>query len=443
MAKSSNKKRAAIVGGGVAGLTCAYLLGRAGVSVDLFEAENELGGLARSFDLDGLKLERYHHFICLPDRHLVNLAAELGLAKALKWTRTQTTFFYEGRLYPFTSPWDLLKFQPLPFSSRLKTGLETVRWRSLKSWQQLDEISAKEFLISTLGRKAYDVIWAPLLSMKFGEFENTVSAAWLWHRIHRVANSRRSVFHPQVMGYFEGGTETLLKRLAELTAGQGAGIFCGAPVQAVMSQSGRVSGLKVAGAAREYETVILTAPLPESAALLPDELEETRSHLKQIPFIGVVCLVLWLDQSISGSFWCNIHDHRLAMNGIIDISRLNPATGRGGALVYIPHYRPVDSARFSLSDQELFDEFCEALPLLKPGMDKNSVRAFRVFRSQYAQAICSVGFLQKKPAHALGLKGLYLIDSTQMYPEDRTISGTIGLAKTISAMVLKELSQEK
>jgi len=75
MAKSSNKKRAAIVGGGVAGLTCAYLLGRAGVSVDLFEAENELGGLARSFDLDGLKLERYHHFICLPDRHLVNLAA--------------------------------------------------------------------------------------------------------------------------------------------------------------------------------------------------------------------------------------------------------------------------------------------------------------------------------------------------------------------------------
>jgi len=443
MAASGNRKRAAIVGGGIAGLTSAYLLGKAGVSVDLFEAEDEIGGLARSFDFDGLKVERYYHFICLPDLHLVSLASELGLAQALKWTRTKTTFFYEGKLYPFTTPWDLLKFYPLPFSSRLKTGLETVRWRSLQNWEHLDDISAKEFLVSTLGRKAYDVMWSPLLSMKFGEFEDSVSAAWLWHRIHRVANSRRSVIHPQVMGHFEGGTESLLKRLRERIAEQGSEIFCRTPVQAVMVHSGRVSGIRVAGTTREYDSVILTAPLPESAALLPDDLAKDRARLREIPFIGVVCLTLWLDQTISGSFWCNIHDHRIPMNGIIDTSKLNPATGRGGALVYVPHYLPTNSARFAFSDQELIDEFCRALPLLKPAMSKNSIRAFRIFRSNYAQAICSIGFLKKKPAHALGLKGLYLIDSTQMYPEDRTISGTIGLAKTVSALVLKALAQDQ
>jgi len=53
---------------GVAGLVTAYYLGKAGIAVDLFEAEEETGGLARSFEFAGERVDRYYHFVCLPDQ---------------------------------------------------------------------------------------------------------------------------------------------------------------------------------------------------------------------------------------------------------------------------------------------------------------------------------------------------------------------------------------
>ena len=65
MAGNGAKRRAAVIGGGVSGLATAYYLGQAGVKVDVFEAEAQTGGLAAGFDLDGLNVEKYYHFITL------------------------------------------------------------------------------------------------------------------------------------------------------------------------------------------------------------------------------------------------------------------------------------------------------------------------------------------------------------------------------------------
>ena len=441
MAGNGAKLKVAIVGGGIAGLSAAYYLGKAGVAVDLFEAEKETGGLAGSFDFEGRQVERYYHFICLPDQHLIDLAEELGIKDKLNWRRTRTTFFYEGKLYQFTSPIDLLNFSPIPFRSRLNLGLDTLKWKNLKDWERLDDISAKEWMLKSLGEQAYDVIWSPLLSMKFGEYQDQVSAAWLWHRVHRVANSRKSPFHPQVMGHFTGGTETLLKSLREAIKKQGGRTFCSAPVEAVIKKSDQVAGILVSGQMRGYDSVIVTVPLPQAAALMPEELAEFRAKLRQVSFIGVVCLVIWIDRTISGAFWCNINDKRVPFNGIIETSQLNPDTARGGALIYVPHYLPVSAPRFSFSDEQLLDEFLKALPMLKPGMSKESIKGFRVFRSKFAQPICSKGFRHLVPQHTTPLKGLFLIDCTQLYPEDRTISGTIGVSKTASSLVLEHLKK--
>jgi protoporphyrinogen oxidase len=441
MAPSGDKPRVAIVGGGIAGLSTAYFLGRAGVAVDLFEAEKETGGLAGSFNFDGQQVERYYHFICLPDSHLIDLAQELGVKDKINWRRTRTTFFYEGKLYQFTSPFDLLNFSPIPLRSRLNLGLETLKWKNLKDWERLDDISAKEWMLKSLGSQAYEVIWSPLLSMKFGEFQDQVSAAWLWHRVHRVANSRKSPFHPQVMGHFAGGTETLLKGLRGKISEQGGRIFCSAPVEAVVKKSDRVAGVMVSGQMRGYDSVVVTNPLPQAAALMPGELAEFSAGLRQVSFIGVVCLVLWIDRTISGAFWCNIHDKRVPFNGIIETSQLNLETARGGALIYVPHYLPVSAPRFSFPDEQLLDEFLKALPILKPGMSRESVKGFRVFRSKFAQPICPKGFRHLVPKHTTPLKGLFLIDCTQLYPEDRTISGTIGVSKNATALVLEHLKK--
>ena len=442
MAPSGAEKRVAVIGGGIAGLAVAYYLGRAGVPVDLFEAEAETGGLAGSFDFEGLRVERYFHFICLPDRELKDLARELQIADRLVWRRTRTNFFYQGRFHGFTSPLDLLRFSPIPLWSRVNLGLETLKWSRLQDWEKLDEVPARDWLIERLGREAYEVIWSPLLTFKFGEFHDRVSAAWIWHRVHRVAKSRKSPLHPQVMGYFEGGTETLLRALREAIAARSGRIFTGTPARAVLSRDGRARGVRAGEEEREYQAVVMAAPLPQAAALLPAELAEYRRALEAVQFLGVVCLVLWLDQGVSRSFWCNIHDSRLPLNGLIEMSALNPATGRGGSLIYVPYYLPVQAPRFGFSDQEIVEEALQTLAVLKPGLSRRSVKAARVFRSRYAQAVCTVGFRRVQPPHVAPLPGLYLIDSTQLYPSDRTLSGTIGLAQKVSRLVQEKIKAD-
>ena len=50
-----------IVGGGYGGLAAAYELALAGKKPVVFEAEKYLGGLAGSFDADGVRLEKFYH----------------------------------------------------------------------------------------------------------------------------------------------------------------------------------------------------------------------------------------------------------------------------------------------------------------------------------------------------------------------------------------------
>jgi flavin-dependent dehydrogenase len=54
----SQSERIAIIGGGIAGLFCAYVLAEDGHTVDLFESSKVLGGRIRSFRFNDKLLNR-------------------------------------------------------------------------------------------------------------------------------------------------------------------------------------------------------------------------------------------------------------------------------------------------------------------------------------------------------------------------------------------------
>jgi hypothetical protein len=53
----------------------------------------------------------------------------------------------------------------------------------------------------------------------------------------------------------------------------------------------------------------------------------------------------------------------------------------------------------------------------------------------YAQVVCPVGFGERVPPHRTPVSGLYLIESSQLYPSDRTIAGTLELAHETAKLV--------
>jgi len=49
--------------------------------------------------------------------------------------------------------------------------------------------------------------------------------------------------------------------------------------------------------------------------------------------------------------------------------------------------------------------------------------------------VCTVGFRGQVPAHETPLAGLFITDSTQNYPEDRTLSGAVRLGRRVAALI--------
>ncbi len=80
--RSAGGSRVAVVGGGLAGLTAAYELSRAGIDAEVFEASARLGGRChsdRETFADGQVVERGGELMDTEHRHIRQLARRLGL----------------------------------------------------------------------------------------------------------------------------------------------------------------------------------------------------------------------------------------------------------------------------------------------------------------------------------------------------------------------------
>ena len=93
----------AVIGGGIAGMSATYALGKLGVSCRLLEARPRLGGVIRTEVVDGFVLEAGPDAILTQKPEAVTLARELGLGPRMMPTnpRAKTVFvLHRGRLVP-------------------------------------------------------------------------------------------------------------------------------------------------------------------------------------------------------------------------------------------------------------------------------------------------------------------------------------------------------
>lgn len=425
--------RIGIVGGGVAGLAAAYFLSEQGHQVDVFERAPELGGLAGSVEFAGLRVEKYYHFICRDDTGLLRLLPRLQLADEVEWRPGSMRFFYQGNLYPFGTPWDLLRFRPLSLLDRIRFGCNVALYRSATGWRRLEPYRAREWLEARFGARTYQVIWDPLLRMKFGPHADDVTAAWMWHRIHRLARSRPHMLAREQLGFLKRGTDVLLARLIEILSGRGVGLHVRASVERLAVADNRVRGLEVAGTFRPYDAVVSTAPLPVLAQLLPDSHAGLGQQLRSIDYLAVVCVLLRLREAFSDGFWVNVHDPEIPFNGFVEYTNLNPRHDAAQPhLLYVPFYLPPGDPRYQWPDPQFIAACVQGLRRIRADFDESHVLAAQVFRDRFAQAICTVNFSRRIPPLRAPLAGLFLTDSTQLYPSDRTISGMIGLAERVA-----------
>ena len=430
-ASNSERKKLVVIGAGPMGLAAAYFALRRGFDVEVLEAGDRPGGMAAHFDFAGLSLERFYHFCCKTDYDTVALLAELGMPDAMKWVPTRMGYFVDGTLYPFGDPVSLLQFPKLSFIEKLRYGLMAFTAVRRNDWSRLDGISAKEWFIAWCGRRAYEKLWRPLFELKFFQFADRISAAWVWQRIKRLGKSRRSIFQEE-LGYIEGGSETIIALLVKAITQLGGKIRLKAPASHIVAKDNRVAGVECGQGLVAADAVISTVPLPHVPAMLERDLPHLAPVYAKFDNIGVVCVVHKLRRSVTPYFWVNISDPGIEIPGFVEFSNLRPLPD---TIAYVPYYMPRSHPKFCWSDEALGDESFSYLQQVNPALGPADRIATHVARLAYAQPVCDVNFSTKLPPARTDVEGLFIADTSFYYPEDRGVSESIKFARGLVAQL--------
>ena len=428
-------QRWAVVGGGVLGMMLAHRLSQQGKQVTLFEAAEQLGGLASAWELGGVVWDRHYHVILLSDTHLRGLLDELGLADDLVWQETRTGFYTHGKLYSMSNTLEFLRFPPLGLIDKLRLGFTIFYASKIRNWKRLEKVSVESWLRRWSGWRTFEKIWLPLLRAKLGENYRKASAAFIWAIIARMYAARRTGLKKEMFGYVRGGYARILGRFAELLDRDGVQLRLGTRVEKVDQEDGQTV-VETGNSGREvFDGVVVTSPAPVAERICPGLSADEKERLHGISYQGIVCASLLLKQPLAGYYVTNITDTWVPFTAVIETSALVDREEFGGnCLVYLPKYVTPDDPAFEWSDDEIREKFLSALERMYPHFHRDDVLAFRVSRVRHVLAISTLHYSQRLPPMATSVPGLYVVNSAHIVNGTLNVNETLALAERAAVM---------
>lgn len=418
--------RIAIIGAGFTGLTAAYDLLKKGHEVHVFEKDSKPGGLAIGYKEKewDWTLEAFYHHWFTNDKAVLDLAKELHYPVIIK--RPKTSSFIEGKIYQLDSPLTLLSFAKLPLWERLQMGAVLAALRFNPFWKPLEKVTAAQFLSKTVGKNGYNLLWKPLLVGKFGEYVNTISLAWFWARIAKRTTS---------LAYPEGGFLQFVETLAKAVKEKGGNITYNADIEHLETQDGKVS----LGQQGIFDKVIVTLPSFAFLKIAPQLPEDYTKNLLKLKGLGAVVVVMRLKKPFftDNTYWLNVCDTKAPVLAIVEHTNfMDKKHYNNEHLMYLGNYLPKEHRYFSMTAEELLQEFDPYLEKLNPHY-KESLIAVTKFSVPFAQPIIPVNYSKDIPPFETPLPNVYLANMQQVYPWDRGTNYAVELGEKISDYVTK------
>lgn len=424
----------AIIGGGFTGLTAAYELAKRGHKVTVFEKDKTLGGLANGFRRPGWNwnLEYTYHHLFTNDTAILNLINELNLTDKLIIKRPVTATLWNGVSYPLDSPIHLLRFPGLPMIDRIRTGVLLAFLKVNPFWRPLESITAKQLFLTVGGRRAWEAIWEPLMTAKFGPYADRVAASWLWARIKKRT--------PRLC-YIEGGFHRLIVALTTAIKQRGGTILTDVDISTVESGiSNYESGSKKITNHNskfiihnsKFDSVLLTTPTPIVKHLCPMIPDSYFLIPNSIPHLHAQTLILETKQPIlKDTYWLNITDRSFPFLAVVAHTNMIDKKHYGGHhLTYFGNYLPEGHPYLSMTKDQLLKKFLPFIKRLNPSFHWSDWSD--LFIGYFAQPVHELHYSQKAPKLETGIPGVYLANLDSIYPWDRGTNYAVELGNKVA-----------
>lgn len=173
-----DSRKISILGGGPAGLTAGKVLSEAGADTTVFEMNNEVGGLSRTYEVDGFRFDLGGHRFFTKKYHLNEFLQEL-MGNELLLVERSSKIFLRGKYfnYPPTVGNAFLGFGPLNALHIAGSFL----WERLKSHESIETL--EDAIVRDYGRALFRQFFEPYNEKIWGVPCNKISAEWVAQRI--------------------------------------------------------------------------------------------------------------------------------------------------------------------------------------------------------------------------------------------------------------------
>lgn len=428
-----------VIGAGAAGLAAAWDLARAGHQVTIFEAADQVGGLAAGFKDKNWDwtLEKFYHHWFANDHDILNLAREMGVRGQVVFPRPKTSYWVEGRLVRSEiSPSALLL--PLSPVATMRMALAGIFIKLSPRWQPFEKVTADAWMRRWMGDEAYEKFFKPLLIGKFAEQYDKVPMSFMWARI---------VKRTLKLGTYIGGFQAFLDELARQLVSKGVEIRLAARVERILPRDESPALMTNGNEVRFDRILSTTSPalmLRLAAGLADTAYGKALSALKSI---GGLCVVFALKRRLlpDDTYWLNLpattaDKSRSAFPFLALVEHTNFVSRErygGDHIVYCGDYVPPDHEYFQLSEAALIERFIPALQKVNPSFGRDWIRKAWVWRAPYAQPVPELYHSRNIPELRTPIPGLFWASMSQVYPWDRGTNYAVEIGRRAAALIMQ------
>lgn len=328
-----------VIGAGPAGLSCANALGKKQKKVKVYESSNYIGGMSRSFDLWGQRVDLGPHRFFSKQKEINEFFTEL-IKDDYTLVDRQTRIYYRNKFFDY----------PIKLGNVMKNlpvwVIFQVGWHYIIQmlFPIKDPKNFEEWVTNKFGKKLFQIFFKNYTEKLWGIKCTQIDADWAAQRIKTLTlfgAVKAAMFgnkgnkHKTLVDQFaypKNGTGTLYERAAENVKANGGEVLLNTPIKRVLldENNKKVVGVElVDGIIQKADNVVSTMPLTLLLKGFENVPKKVKDAADKLYFRNTILVYLEVDaDNLFTDNWLYIHSPNVKHGRITNFRNWCPTLNR-------------------------------------------------------------------------------------------------------------------